>query len=84
MFQFFKNNHRQQPPGPSTPKMVDLYGAPLRVGDLVESMRYDLGVCKIVQGKQGLEYESVETGKRVLYVLMVDAATSFQKVKKIS
>jgi len=48
------------------------------------SLRYDLGKCVIVEGEQGLEYESLETGKRILYAWMIDAHTENQKVRKIT
>ncbi len=82
MLNFFKGKkHNKQPSNPI--QMMDLEGKPLKVGDIVESLRYEMGKCKIVEGEKGLEYESIETGKKVRWVKMIDAATSFQKVRKI-
>ena len=66
------------------PQLKDYDGRPLKVGDKVMSLRYDLGKCVIVEGEQGLEYESLDTGKRVLYAWMIDAHTENQKVRKIT
>lgn len=66
-----------------SPRLFDYDGKPLKVGDKVMSLRYDLGKCLIVEGKTGIEYESVETGKRVGYALMIDAHTENQKVRKL-
>lgn len=64
--------------------MADLNGVPLSAGDMVESLRYDLGVCLIVEDEKGLVYKSLENNKQVSWVKMVDASTKFQKVKKIN
>jgi hypothetical protein len=64
-------------------KMADLNGEPLSAGDMVESLRYDLGVCLIVEDEIGLVYESLENNKQVSWVKMVDATSKFQKVRKI-
>ena len=63
--------------------MLDLDDNPLTAGDEVISLRYELGKCLIVQTEDGLEYESVETGERVSWVRMIDAATERQKVRKV-
>ena len=65
-------------------QLKDYDGLPLKVGDKVISLRYDLGKCVIVEGEQGIEYESLETGKRVRYAWMIDAHTENQKVRKIT
>lgn len=83
MFNFFKKRKNHKQDTKSTIKMVDLDGMPLKAGDLVMSLRYNLGKCRIVEGEKGLEYESLETGERIHYVRMIDAATSFQKVRKV-
>lgn len=85
MLNFFKRrkNHKQVKDTKSSIQMVDLEGLPLKVGDLVMCLRYDLGKCRIVEGDKGLEYESLTTGQRVHYARMIDAATSYQKVRKI-
>ena len=64
--------------------MVDLDQNPLKPGDMVEALRYDLGTSKVIETEKGLAYESVESGKAVTWHLMVDAATEFQKVKKLA
>ncbi len=72
------------PPAEDQPLMADLNQTPLREGDLVEVFRYELGTCRLVAGPNGPEYESVETGERISWLRMVDAATKLQKVKKIA
>ncbi len=64
--------------------MADLAQQPLQIGDMVEALRYDLGKCRIVQGEKGPEYESLETGMRVSWLRMIDAATQLQKVKRVN
>lgn len=64
-------------------KLTDYEGNILKVGDRVESLRYEMGECIIIEGENGPEYESVETKKRVSYAKMIDAHTISQKVKKI-
>ncbi len=63
--------------------MVDLYGEPLEEGDFVESLRYELGKCTVTSIDGIIHYVSVETGKKVPWVKMVDASTERQKVKKL-
>lgn len=82
MFKFFRRNSNGDSKKPAL-QFVDINGVPLSVGDKVESLRYDLGQCVIVPAETGYDYESLETGQRVSYLKMVDAATSFQKVRKI-
>jgi hypothetical protein len=65
-------------------QFVDLEGQSLQAGDTVMSLRYDLGECRIVDTGEGLAYESLSSGERVSYVKMIDAATGYQKVKKLS
>jgi hypothetical protein len=64
-------------------RMVDLDGNVLNEGDMVESLRYNLGKCKLLKTDNGYEYESVSTGEKVSWARMVDAATDNQKVRKI-
>ncbi len=64
-------------------QLLDYDGKPLKVGDKVESLRYDLGKCVIIEGERGIEYESIESGKRVSFAFMIDAHTENQKVRKI-
>ena len=81
MFNFFKKKEKNK--ANSNLKMVDLDQNPLKTGDLVDALRYDLGKSKVIKTEKGLAYESIETGKVVTWHLMVDAATELQKVKKI-
>lgn len=77
MFGLFKKKPKEKQP----PKLLDLNSNPINEGDIVTSLRYDLGQCKVVL--EGLEYfyESLEKqGERVSYVKMVDAITENQKV----
>jgi len=82
MFNFFKKKRKDNEN--SNLKMVDLDQNPLKIGDTVDALRYDLGKSKVIETEKGLAYESIETGKVVTWHLMVDAATELQKVKKIS
>jgi len=65
-------------------QFVDFEGQLLKEGDTVMSMRYDLGECRIIDTDQGLAYESLASGQQVSYVKMIDAATGYQKVRKLS
>jgi hypothetical protein len=65
-------------------QFVDFEGQPLKEGDTVMSMRYDLGECRIIKTEQGMVYESLSSGQQVSYVKMIDASTGYQKVRKIS
>lgn len=65
------------------PRMADLDGNVLKEGDMVESLRYDLGKCKLLKTDNGYIYESVSSGKKVSWAKMIDAATENQKVRKI-
>jgi hypothetical protein len=82
MFNFFKKKGKSDKS--SNLRMVDLDQNPLKPGDMVEALRYDLGTSKVIETEKGLAYESVESGKVVTWHLMVDAATEFQKVKKLA
>lgn len=81
MFNLFgkkkKDNNVQQP------ILADLNGEPLMDGDIVMSLRYDLGKCRVIQDGKGIIYESLENGKQVRWTLMIDASTDLQKVKKV-
>lgn len=83
MFKFFKRNSSNGNGKAHGPQFADINGIPLQEGDLVESLRYELGKCRIHALDQGYEYESLSTGQRVSYLRMVDAATSYQKVRKL-
>ncbi|MDN5213806.1 hypothetical protein QQ020_17160 [Fulvivirgaceae bacterium BMA12] len=65
------------------PELYDLDDKPLQVGDTVESLRYELGKSKIVLEDGQYYYESIATGKKVIWLKMVDAITEKQKVKKL-
>ncbi len=65
------------------PALMDLNNQPIQEGDIVESLRYDLGRCKVNRVGNGYEYESLETGYKVSWIKMIDASTENQKVKKI-
>jgi hypothetical protein len=69
--------------GKSKIQFTDLEGQPLKEGDHVMSHRYDLGECRIVKTDEGMVYESLATGQQVSYVKMIDAATGYQKVKRL-
>ena len=64
-------------------QLLDLDKKPINPGDMVQSLRYDLGVCKLVLEGNTLYYESVESGERVSWIRMIDAATEMQKVRKV-
>ena len=82
MLNFFKkrkNNKSKK----SSPILLDLDNNPLQVGDRIMSLRYEMGECLIIQSENGIEYESVENGKKVSWLKMIDASTDKQKVRKI-
>ena len=81
MFNFFKKKGKADKS--SNLRMVDLDQNPIKPGDMVDALRYDLGKSKVIETEKGLAYESIETGKVVTWHLMVDAATELQKVKKL-
>jgi hypothetical protein len=81
MFDFFKRKGKSDKL--SNLRMADLDQNPLKPGDMVDALRYDLGKSRVIETEKGLAYESMETGKIVTWHLMVDAATELQKVKKI-
>lgn len=84
MFKFFrKNGNGKSQPTSSALQLIDIDGQPLTIGDLVLSLRYELGTCRLVEGEKGYVYESLQSGEKVSYLRMVDAATTFQKVRKI-
>jgi hypothetical protein len=65
------------------PPMLDLDGKTLKEGDFVDCLRYDMGKCQLVKTEKGFLYESLDDGKRVSWVKMIDAATKNQKVRKL-
>lgn len=82
MFQIFKKGKGKSKH--EKIKLLDLDGQQLSVGDTVRSLRYDLGVCRVLNDEKGFLYESLETNQQVSWVKMVDATTKYQKVLKIS
>jgi hypothetical protein len=61
--------------------LSDLDGNRLKAGDIVLSLRYDLGECRLVKTDNGYEYQSLSTDEKVSWIKMIDAATENQKVK---
>jgi hypothetical protein len=62
--------------------LFDLEGNPLVEGDIVLSLRYDMGECKLVKTENGFEYQSIDGDTKVTWLKMIDAATERQKVRK--
>jgi len=73
MLGFFKKNKRKV--------LLDLDGNEINEGDIVESLRYDMGESKLILTDEGFVYESLKDGRQVSYLRMIDAATERQKVK---
>ncbi|MDN5200102.1 hypothetical protein QQ008_01985 [Fulvivirgaceae bacterium BMA10] len=82
MFGFFKKNKKKKEEK-NIPDLFDLNDVPIFEGDIVESLRYGLGKCKVINLEGKIHYESLENGKQVIWLKMVDAITEKQKVKKI-
>ncbi|MDZ7605538.1 MAG: hypothetical protein U5K79_08105 [Cyclobacteriaceae bacterium] len=64
-------------------QLMDIDSTPLHEGDMVHALRYDLGKSVLRKDSEGYYYESVASGKKVHFSLMIDAVTSRQKVEKI-
>jgi len=62
-------------------QLIDLDGIEIKGGDIVESLRYDLGACKIILENETYYYQSLESGERVSWTRIFNAATEKQKVK---
>lgn len=75
-FNLFKKKNKKK-------QLHDLNGAQLIIGDKVECLRYEMGESILIEGENGYEYESINSGQKVSFAKMIDAATSFQKVKKL-
>lgn len=75
-FKLFKKKNKKK-------ALQDIDGNLLTVGDKVDCMRYEMGESILKEGENGFEYQSVKTGQTVSYAKMIDAATSFQKVRKL-
>jgi hypothetical protein len=65
------------------PQLFDLHNEPLREGDMVKALRYDLGQCKLVLEGLHYYYQSTDSEQKISYTKMVDAITKNQKVEKI-
>jgi len=65
------------------PQLLDLDKNPINPGDTVQSLRYELGFCKLIREADTYYYESLESGERVSWIRMIDAATEMQKVRKV-
>lgn len=81
MFNFFKK--KKENGVKPMPEISDLEGMTLKEGDIVDALRYELGRCKIIVEDKKYFYESLATGERVSWTRMIDAATNFQKVRKV-
>lgn len=79
MFSLFKKKKK----GSGLPAISDLDNNPLKEGDLVEALRYELGQCKLLVIDNSYIYESLSSGRQVSWLKMIDASTDNQKVKKI-
>ncbi|MEQ8712276.1 MAG: hypothetical protein RIC80_04630 [Cyclobacteriaceae bacterium] len=79
MFGWFKKKTQE----PQARKLQDLNNNELAIGDEVDSLRYELGRCTVVETAQGIVYESQETKKQVHWTKMIDASTELQKVYKV-
>lgn len=66
------------------PKWVDLNGQTISEGDEVEVLRYGMGRSLVIKDEDGLAYQSFESEKIISCWYMVDAATTHQKVRKLS
>lgn len=75
MFGLFKKKKKEI-------SLIDLEGNKLKDGDIVVSLRYDLGECRLVKTEDGFEYQSLVTDEKVSWIKMIDAATERQKVRK--
>jgi len=76
MFGFFKKKKKEL-------ILLDLEGNLLADGDIVESLRYDMGESKLVKTDSGFEYQATASDKKVSWLKMIDAATERQKVRKL-
>ncbi len=83
MFNFFKGK-KENGKKPAMPDLVDINDNPIKEGDKVESLRYELGESELIVENGHYYYQSLSSGKKVSWLRMVDAITEKQKVKKIS
>ena len=75
MFGIFKKKQKEL-------VLYDLEGNPLAEGDIVLSLRYDMGECRLVMTEKGFEYQSIGSDTKMTWRKMIDAATERQKVRK--
>ncbi|MFY0685813.1 MAG: hypothetical protein JXQ90_01540 [Cyclobacteriaceae bacterium] len=80
MFNWFKKKEKSK----SLPLLIDMQGNELKSGDLVTTIRYDMGECRLYLEDEVFYYESIASGKVVKYTKMIDAITRHQKVIKKS
>lgn len=64
-------------------KLHDFNGIPLKAGDKVNALRYDMGESILEEIEDGFVYKSLATGKTVSFTTMIDAHTKYQKVIKL-
>ena len=62
--------------------LYDIEGNALANGDIVLSLRYDLGECRLIITENGYEYQSINNDSKISWLKMIDAATERQKVRK--
>lgn len=79
MFNIFKRKKKEN----TLPSLSDLDDNVLNEGDEVEAFRYELGRCRLILVENSYHYESLGTGKQVIWLKMIDASTERQKVRKI-
>ncbi|MDA3952448.1 MAG: hypothetical protein PF485_02305 [Bacteroidales bacterium] len=82
-FKLFKKKNLSVRQAGKKRQLQDLNGTPLMLGDKVECLRYDMGESILIEGENGFEYESIKTKQKVSFAKMIDAANSFQKVRKL-
>ena len=61
MFGLFKKKKKEI-------SLIDLEGNKLKDGDIVVSLRYDLGECRLVKTEDGFEYQSLATDEKVSWI----------------
>jgi hypothetical protein len=83
LFGLFKSKKEEKTTA-KMPSLVDLDGNALAVGDWVECLRYEMGKSRLIEEEGKLFYQSERKGEKVSWLRMVDAVTTFQKVRKIN
>jgi hypothetical protein len=63
MFGIFEKKKKE----PIKKQLYDIDGQPLMVGDLVISLRYDLGTCKLLEIEHIYQYQSEDVDKTILF-----------------